>query len=321
MAGNSWARQLVVTVSVEPDDPRVTGQSVSYQSLKGFEYFQEMCSRFGVRPTYLLTYSAAREAACIDFARSCAGKSEFGAHLHPEEVPPIADGELGNYTLRPSDVDPEKLRDKIMRLIDCVTLAIGKQPTSYRAGFLDLTPSQVAILAELGIEADSSLGPLEKIKNNYLCLHAPRSPYILDDHSVCRQGESGVVEVPLTSVFRRYFTIGLFKLFLKQPLRVQRLFYKLKMIEILRFRPTMATGEELVTVCKRTEKIGAPAVMVIHSNELTPGTSTTVLNKDAHIEYFGRLEHLFRYTHSKNWRSKTLTEVAREVKSRKEDMI
>ena len=60
MAGR-WARQLVVTVAVEADDPAVVGRTGSYRSLDGLEQFHALCCRYGVRPTYLLAYSAAGE--------------------------------------------------------------------------------------------------------------------------------------------------------------------------------------------------------------------------------------------------------------------
>ena len=146
---NLWTKQMVVTVAVEPDDPSVCGKTGSYRSLQGLERFQKLCKRFGVRPTYLLTYSAAGESECIDFVHSNIGDAEFGAHLHPEEVPPIVENEIENHTLRASDVEPERLREKIVNLVERVTQVVGKKPTSYRAGFLDLTSDQVKIIADL----------------------------------------------------------------------------------------------------------------------------------------------------------------------------
>lgn len=58
---NGWAKQLIITVSVEPDDPCVTGQIASYRSLMGLDRFHNLCKRFAVKPTYFLTYSAAGE--------------------------------------------------------------------------------------------------------------------------------------------------------------------------------------------------------------------------------------------------------------------
>ena len=359
---HGWARQLVVTVAVEADDPAVVGRTGSYRSLGGLERFHGLCRRYGVPPTYLLTWSAACEPRCVECLRAWAAEAEIGAHLHPEEVPPIAEAERGCTTLRPRDVEPERLREKVGNLVARVAEATGQRPTSYRAGFLDLTPPQVAALAELGIEADSSLGPFEKTREGYPYLRAPLAPYLLSPDNVCRprmdcrlpirlresdeaasaealadcrleegdarteQSEIGnrksemppVVEVPVTSVFRRPFPRALCGAYFGAPGPVRGVLRRMGLAELLRFRPATASGAELVAVCERTERLGVPAVMSIHSNELAAGTSGGVRTEAESEAYFGRLEHLFGYARQNGWASRTLTAVARDVRGGKE---
>ena len=336
-----WSRQLVVTVSVEPDDPAVVGRSGAYRSLDGLERFHGLCRRYGVRPTYLLTYSAASEPRCAAFARACKDEAEFGAHLHPEEVPPVAEGERGNHTLRPSAVEPSRLREKLANLVERVAEAAGRRPTSYRAGFFDLTPAQAAALVELGVEADSSLGPLEKVGGTYPFLRVPFEPHIVDPtdlfHNTKRETRNAelrsLVEVPLTSVFRRPFPKPLFGVYFGMPGAVRGALRTLGIAEVLRFRPATASGEGLLAVCRRTERMGIPAVMTVHSNELWPSTSAgshlhlalggEVRNEDvtpegACVAYFGRLEQVFAHCRERDWSCRTLTEVARAVRGNAE---
>ncbi|HUT35672.1 MAG TPA: hypothetical protein VNE39_19435 [Planctomycetota bacterium] len=331
-----WARQLVVTVSVEPDDPSVVGRSGAYRSLDGLERFHELCRRYGVRPTYLATYSAAGETRCVDLFRSCGDEAEVGAHLHPEEVPPIAEGERGNHTLRPSAVEPGRLREKLANLVERVAEAAGRRPTAYRAGFFDLTPSQVVALVGLGIEADSSLGPLEKVGGKYPFLRVPFEPYVADPANPCTEAHASrvtrhasLVEVPLTSVFRRPFPRRLFGVYFGMPGVVRGALRALGAAEVLRFRPAVASADDLLAVCRRTERLGVPAVMTIHSNELWPGTSAgshlhlapggEVRNEDVTPEaacaaYFERLERVFAHCQADGWASRTLTEIARATR-------
>jgi len=383
----SWSKNLVVTVSVEPDDPAMVGRTGSYRSLDGLARFHELCRRHGVRPTYLLTYSAAGEARCVELARSCAAASqagtggqragteetggrgsvrliaptperrgeqredaEFGAHLHPEEVPPIAPAEAGRHTLRPSDVEPERLRAKLANLAARVAEATGRRPTSYRAGFFDLTAVQAAALIELGFEADSSLGPLEKTREGYPFLGIPFAPYVVDpvrptrqlDRTDCRlpiakcqlpnaepsslshlpNGQSAMgnrqsemlVEVPMTTVFRRPFARALFGAYFALPGPVRGALRTLGLAELLRLRPAVATEQELLAVCQRTERLGIPAVMSIHSNELAAGTSASVRTQADSAAYFERLESVFAAVQEQGWTSLTLTEVARKLR-------
>lgn len=336
---SGWARQLVVTVSVEPDDPAVVGRVGQYRALEGLQRFHGLCRSYGVRPSYMLTWSAAEEPRCQAFARAIvAGASpsrdsrdgdapptaeaEFGAHLHPEEVPPIAESERGNHTLRPSQVEPGRLRQKIVNLLERVAAATGQRPTSYRSGFFDLTPAQVATLIELGIEADSSFGPLEKVGASYPFLRMPMRPYVVDPANPRREAQAShtehqasLVEVPLTSIFRRPFPRWLFGVYFHSPGLVRGALRGLGLAELVRFRPALASGDDLLVVCRRTEQMGIPAVMTIHSNELHAGTSRTVPTEAASAAYFGRLERVFAWCRERGWASRTLTEIARDARA------
>jgi len=332
----------VVTVAVEADDPAVVGRTGSYGALGGLERFHALCRRFGVRPTYLLAWSAAGEPRCVELLRAWADEAEAGAHLHPEEVPPIADAERDCHTLRPRDVEPARLKEKVANLVERVAEALGRRPTSYRAGFLDLTPAQVEALAEAGIEADSSLGPLEKTREGYPYLRAPMEPYAISPDDVCRplNGQCGVgdgaaqdaqsaignrqpamasvVEVPVTSVFSRDVPRRWHGAYLRLPGRVRGALKRLAGTELLRFRPVSASADELLAVCRRTERLGVPAVLSIHSNELAAGTSATVRTEAESAGYFERLEGLFAHCQEAAWASRTLTEVARDVRAGKD---
>jgi len=315
---HGWAEQLVVTVAIEADDPAVVGRTGSYRSLDGLERFHALCRRYAVAPTYLLTWSAAGEARCVECLRAWAAEAEVGAHLHPEEVPPIAAAERGVTTLRPRDVEPDRLREKVANLIGRVAEVVGQRPTSYRAGFLDLTPPHVAALAEQGIEADSSLGALEKTREGHPYLQAPLAPYVLSPHNVCcHEPHGSVVEVPVTSVFRRPFPRALWGAYFGAPGRVRGLLQRVGLAELLRLRPAMASAEGLVAACARTACLRVPAVMSIHSNELSAGTSAGVRTAEQSETYFERLECLFAWTRENAWTSRTLTAVARDVRDGK----
>jgi len=315
----NWARNLVVTVSVEPDDPAVVGTTGSYRCAEGIERFHGLCRAHGVRPTYLLTWSAACHPRLSEFFRSMsAGEAELGAHLHPEEVPPVADHERDAHTLRPSQVEPRRLEAKIRNLVEKVAEAVGHRPTSYRSGFMDLSPVQVETLVELGIEADSSLGPLERVRRSYPFVGAPLVPYLVDPREPWRPArEDGrLVEVPMTSVFRRPFPAVLHPFYCRLPGKAHGALRRLGVAEIISFRPAGACTDELLAVCRRTERLGAPAVMTIHSNELSPATSATVPDEAACCAYYERLERVFAHAAERGWRSATLTELARRLTGR-----
>lgn len=117
----------------------------------------------------------------------------------------------------------------------------------------------------------------------------------------------------MTSVFRRPFPRALFRAYLALPARVRGALRALGLAEVLRFRPALASAEELLAVCRRTERMGVPAVMSVHSNELAAGTSAAVPTEAERAAYFERLERVFAAAQEWGWRSRTLTEIAREL--------
>jgi hypothetical protein len=85
--------------------------------------------------------------------------------------------------------------------------------------------------------------------------------------------------------------------------------------EVLRFRPAAASAKDLLFICRRTQRMGIPAVMSIHSNELWPGTSAAVPTESASAAYFERLETVFAHCRERGWAALTLTEVARQLRA------
>ena len=119
----------------------------------------------------------------------------------------------------------------------------------------------------------------------------------------------------MTSVFRRPFPRALHGAYLALPGRLRGALRHLGLAEIVRFRPASASADELLAACRRTERLGLPAVMTLHSNELWPGTSAAVSTEAQHADYFARLERVFAWTHERGWQSRTLTEVARKARN------
>jgi peptidoglycan/xylan/chitin deacetylase (PgdA/CDA1 family) len=79
--------------------------------------------------------------------------------------------------------------------------------TSFRAPALRINEDTVKALAETGFSSDSSIashrfdgpftfGAAGKLK----WLHAPRKPYMLSYESVVSEGDSGVLEVPISAL-------------------------------------------------------------------------------------------------------------------------
>src|SRR5206468_1381057 len=87
----------LVTVDVEPDNVWQNPGSASFDNFRALPGFHALCQEYGVRPTYLVTYSAAMDplAARVVEQLLDSGGCEVGAHPHLWETPPLRPGDEG----------------------------------------------------------------------------------------------------------------------------------------------------------------------------------------------------------------------------------
>jgi hypothetical protein len=132
--------KLIVTIDTEADNQWDHGCPLSTQNVEYWRPFQNLCERYGILPTYLITSEIATNPQAISFLRPLveAGKAEVGAHLHPWTTPPFRDepGLRFNDPLHafPSELPSDLLRDKLETLTNQIEVAFKRAPTSFRAG-------------------------------------------------------------------------------------------------------------------------------------------------------------------------------------------
>lgn len=155
---------LIVTIDTEEEGLwggayRATGNTVE-NVRRGVGRFQELCDRFGIRPTYLVDAPVVEDDYAAGLLREIQddGRAEIGAHVHPwcnlpfEEELNARNSYLCNL--------PERLqRDKIVWLTDAIEARFGRRPTSFRAGRYGLDIAGARILYDLGYVVDSSVTP------------------------------------------------------------------------------------------------------------------------------------------------------------------
>lgn len=115
----------------------------------------------GIAPTYLVTWPIADDPRAGDMLRPwlAAGECDVGAQLHPWVTPPFAEAVTqansfaGNL---PFDIEHAKL----ISLTDRIETAVGRRPTSYRAGRYGVGANSAALLDRTGYRLDVSTRPL-----------------------------------------------------------------------------------------------------------------------------------------------------------------
>lgn len=121
---------------------------------------QEVFSRFGVTPTYVIdhpvadTESSARIFRDLYAARACL----IGAHLHPWVNPPDEE-EVNEFNSYPGNLPPDLEFRKLEALTQRIEQNVGVRPVIYKAGRYGYGPATTAALEQLGYLVDASVVP------------------------------------------------------------------------------------------------------------------------------------------------------------------
>ena len=155
--------RLVVTIDTEEEglwsgDYPKTGEVTN---IRGVPRFQELCDRFGVRPTYLVDAPVVQSAEAVSILRPIQDddRAEIGTHLHPWNNPPTIEQRCSRNSYL-CNLPAELQRQKIEWLTDAIESAFGRRPRSFRAGRYGLDICGARILERLGYCVDSSVIPL-----------------------------------------------------------------------------------------------------------------------------------------------------------------
>jgi hypothetical protein len=267
---------LVVTIDVEPDLParREPGPG----SLRNIPALRELQRRIpDVKLTLLVTYRVATDPASLRILEQLQRyyPSEIGAHLHPEETPPlVADGRASTSIFQ---LSPEVRAEKLNTLTRAIS-ANSPRPVSYRAGRWQLSEEDLPLLVRLGYRADTTHTPgvSWRLEHGRDFVDAP-----ID---VNQPGNADIWEVPVSILLNRAAGLGrsrllrpymhLSSLELRSlPGPVRAIWNAVRPIRPVWLRPTYSSANEMVNLANRLVERNPSAVlnMMFHSNELTPG--------------------------------------------------
>lgn len=318
--------KLVVSLDVEADNQWDHGSPLATRNVGSWPPFQDLCERYGVVPTYLITTEIIED----DLARSLLtewqqrGAAEIGAHLHPWTTPPFVDmpGLRFNDVLHafPSQLPSELLHDKVNVLTRQITDAFGQAPTSFRAGRFGFDARLARYLAEAGFVVDSSVTPLTSWRQTK-GLGGDGGPdfshHTVEPFRIAGSGSPGLLELPVTvlatySLLQRSRT--LLDLYKTLPVRA---FRKLVLRKWLQPQPMWLTPaphykpEDLIRVWICAEQIGVDvAVMMFHSSELMAGGSPFRPTEDSIRDLHVCLNRFFAFVRDSGGEFAGLTKAA-----------
>ena len=319
--------KLIVSIDTEADNQWEHGNSLSIENINHWGQFQLLCEKHGILPTYLITTEIATSPQAANFLRRSVetGKAEVGAHLHPWTTGPFHDqpGLRFNDPVHafPNQLPLDLFRDKLVMLTSQIKESIGSAPSSFRAGRFGFDELLIDVLLEQGYYVDSSITPSVSHKKD-LGLDGQGGPDFKKMSVVpsitTGKGKDNFVEIPVTILFTKQYLRLLPKLvhpynklagslnrFLKIRIASQPLW--------LRPWPRM-NASQLNEVWKEAKRMGLPyVVLMFHSSELMPGSSTYRPTKESVLDLLDTLEGFFKFVRSDGGEGITLSKAAQAI--------
>ncbi|OHA59651.1 MAG: hypothetical protein A2589_02220 [Candidatus Vogelbacteria bacterium RIFOXYD1_FULL_46_19] len=306
--------KFIITVDTEADNQWARPSGEKVDNIYLLPRFQELCQRFGLPPTYLVTYEVAADSRSVSLLRSFQDEgAEIGAHLHPWTTPPfILDRDYERIAHRfPHELSDSELKDKVAALTQIVAKNFG-QPVSFRAGRWGFDDRVAKEIVRQGYLIDCSVTPKISWRTTRGDPNKEGGPDYSRE-SLYPYDREGILEVPLTVVSTNLLIKenGLFLKLYNQWLEgfIKRVFNKL----IFRIRPLRifpeTTKRDLESIVKSAIHNKLPVIQfMIHSSELMPGGSKYAKTTDDVDRTYQKLEDLFSFVVEKGIEGVTLKE-------------
>lgn len=304
--------RVLMGVDTEADDQWSAAgrESLTIRNVLELPRLQTLCDRYGVRPTYLVTYEVAcdRESRAVLHDLASRGCCEIGSHHHPWTTPPAVDDHLF-----PLNLTRDQFRDQLHALTEAVTCISGKRPASYRAGRNGFAGWHVEFLETEGYRVDSSVDPFfnERTKGGPSFAGAPLEPYFVSAQDPVRSGESRLLEIPVSSALNR-----------RLPRRLERAYADftpaytfrraLRLLGVVRpvwLRPSYSSKEDMLWLADHLLEHEMPVANIIfHSSELIAGGSPYNRTPEDVEAFYQKLESLLGFLAARGIEGRTFRE-------------
>lgn len=316
--------KFIVTIDTEEDDwagGRATGSPVS--NVAHVPAFQSLCDRYGVRPTYLLTYPITQDADAAKVFRALAarGACEIGMHCHPWNTPPFEES-LTDANSMLCNLPAELQLKKIHTLDQAIRERVGACPVSFRAGRWAYSAQIARHLVGLGYKVDTSVTPYV----NWGYQHGPDftdypvHPYRVQPAQIHAPSHNGpLLEIPATIGLLGWsspLAVKVWKAVSRGNLAAFKGAGVLATLGIVRkvwLSPEVVDGPTMISLMAQLRRQGHQCFnMVFHSSSLKAGLTPFVRTASEEARLLRRVESVFQYVRSEGMRPVTLAEACQD---------
>jgi hypothetical protein len=290
-----------------------------FENIYALPKLHALFARHGVRPTYVITYPVARDAASAAVLRDLkrGGDCEIGAHHHVWETPPFSPEDVHRHDYA-ANLPLSRFEDQLASLTAAITDAVGDRPVSYRSGRFGFSAAHVAALEQQGYLVESSVAPLfyEAHKDGPDFVEAPLRPYFLAYDSATRPGTSAVLEIPVSAALNRRVPKRVQAWYARAPRNyaTKRVLRKLGIAHVRWLRPSYSSLDDMRALARDLTSAGEPVLnLLFHSSEAIVGGSPYNRTEAELTAFCDRLERFFEFARTTlNARPATFAEFAVE---------
>jgi peptidoglycan/xylan/chitin deacetylase (PgdA/CDA1 family) len=294
---------LLVGIDTEGDNQwdAAARANQHFENIYALPRLHALFARHGVRPTYVITFPVARDAASAEVLRALKrrGDCEIGAHHHVWETPPFTPQDVDRHDYA-ANLPLRQFDAQLASLTGAIEAAVGQRPVSYRSGRFGFSAEHVAALERLGYRVESSVAPLfyEGHKHGPDFVEAPLRPYFLAYDSATRPGTSGVLEIPVSAALNRRLPPRLQYLYARapKPYTTKRVLRKLGVAHVRWLRPSYSSLEDMIGLARDLASAGEPVLnLLFHSSEAIVGGSPYNRTEAELTAFCDRLERFFEF--------------------------
>ena len=295
---------FLITIDTEGDDLWSKPASALTRNADFLPRFQQLCERYGMKPTWLTNHEMALAPAFVEMARDALrrGTAEVGLHVHAWDSPPIVPLTAQDHRHHPYLVEfpVEIMRAKIRYLTDLLESTFETPMRSHRAGRWAFDERYARMLYEQGYRVDCSVTPHVSWRHH---AGAPGGPggsdytafperaYFLDLDDIAREGSSDFLEIPMT-IRQRAPRLSSALRPLAAALPKGSLVWNKLFIRWL--RPNGGNRAGMLRLVQHAASNGEDYVeFMLHSSEFMPGGNPTFTDASSIDRLYDDLEALF----------------------------
>jgi hypothetical protein len=316
----SGAPAFLITVDTEGDDLWSRPREITARNAETLPRFQELCERYGLKPTYLANWEMARSDVFVEFGTAALkrGTAEIGMHLHAWNSPPEVPLTEDDYRYQPylMEYPPDVLREKVHVMTATLEDVFGVKMLSHRAGRWGLDETYAQVLIEQGYRVDCSVTPHVDWRANRGDPRGrggpdfrafPATAYHLDRDDISRAGTSTLIEVPMTIIPRSSAGWDAVRGAVGRIPHARRVLNRY-VPAVWWLRPNGRNRDRMLKILSIAEQRSSDYVeFMIHSSELMAGGSPTFRTRRQIEALYDDLEALFELA-GQRWTGLTLSQ-------------